>query len=32
MREKQFSLSRSQRDAMWKRFKQSDDHRVHQSP
>lgn len=28
MREKQFSLSRSQRDVMWKRFKQSNDHRV----
>ncbi|MBK9714989.1 MAG: winged helix-turn-helix domain-containing protein [Kouleothrix sp.] len=28
MREKQFTLSRSQRDAMWRRFKQTDDRRV----
>lgn len=28
MREQQFTLSRSQRDAMWKRFKQSDNRRV----
>jgi transposase len=28
MREKQFTLSRSQRDAMWRRFKQTDNRRV----
>ena len=28
MREKQFTLSRSQREAMWRRFKQTDDRRV----
>lgn len=28
MREKQFTLSRSQRDAMWRRFKQSDNRRI----
>ena len=28
MREKQFTLSRSQRDAMWRRFKQTDDRRI----
>ncbi len=28
MREKLFTLSRSQRDAMWRRFKQSDDRRI----
>jgi transposase len=28
MREKQFTLSRSQRDTMWRRFKQTDDRRV----
>ena len=28
MREKLFSLSRSQREAMWRRFKQTDDHRI----
>ena len=28
MRQKLFSLSRSQREDMWRRFKQSDDHRV----
>lgn len=28
MREKQFTLSHSQRDAMWRRFKQTDDRRV----
>jgi transposase len=28
MREKQFTLSRSQRDSMWRRFKQSDNRRV----
>lgn len=28
MREKQFTLSRSQRDAMWGRFKQTDNRRI----
>lgn len=28
MREKQFTLTRSQRDAMWRRFKQTDDRRI----
>lgn len=28
MREKQFTLSRSQRDAMWRRFKQTDDRHI----
>ena len=28
MREKLFTLSRAQREAMWRRFKQTDDHRV----
>ncbi len=28
MREKQFTLSRTQREAMWRRFKQTDDRRV----
>ena len=28
MREKLFTLSRSQREQMWRRFKQTDDHRV----
>jgi transposase len=28
MREKQFTLSRSQRDAMWRRFKQTDNRRI----
>ena len=28
MREKLFMLSRSRRDDMWRRFKQTDDHRV----
>ena len=28
MREKQFTLSRSQRDSMWRRFKQSDNRRI----
>mgnify|MGYP000860948034 FL=1 len=28
MREKLFTLSRSQREAMWRRFKQTDDHRI----
>jgi transposase len=28
MREKLFTLSRTQRDARWRRFKQTDDHRV----
>ena len=28
MREKQFTLSRSQRDAMWKRYKHTDDRRI----
>ena len=28
MRDKQFTLSRSQREAMWRRFKQTDDRRV----
>jgi hypothetical protein len=30
MREKLFSLSRTQREDMWRRFKQTDDHRITQ--
>jgi hypothetical protein len=28
MREKLFTLTGSQREAMWRRFKQTDDHRI----